>query len=183
MSRLIQALLIAASLTFAAAAPAIAQDLSAEDRATVSARFETLHGMVVGGDMSAAMDMLPPGVIDAMAARYGVTPEQAREAAREVAAQVMSGVEIVDYRVDMDGAEVKRTPDGVLTYLIVPVHMTMRMEGLTAKVTSPSLAFEVDGVWYVMNVDEPEQADLLREVYPEFGGVEFPKGTMEFVEN
>jgi hypothetical protein len=183
MSPLFRALLIAASLAFATAAPALAQDLSAEDRATVSARFETLHDKVVGGDMSAAMDMLPPGVIDAMAARYGVTPEQAREAAREVAAQVMSGVEVTEYRVDVDGAEVKRTPDGTRTYLIVPLHMTMRMPGLTAKAYSPTLAFEVDGVWYMMNVEEAEQAAVLREVYPEFRDVEFPKGTMEIVED
>ena len=182
MSRLFRVVLIAASLVFAAAAPALAQDVSAEDRATVVARFETLHDKVVGGDMSAAMDMLPPGVIDAMAARYGVTPEQAREAAREVAAQVMSDVEVLEYRIDMDGADVRRTPDGARTYLMVPLHMTMRMQGMTVKATSPTLAFEVDGVWYMMNVEEAEQAAVLREVYPEFEGVEFPKGTMEIVE-
>jgi len=183
MSRLFSALLIAASLVFATAAPALAQELSAEDRATVAARFEAQKEMVVGGDMSAAMDMLPPGVIEAMAARYGVTPEQAREAGREAAAQVMSGVEIVDYRIDMDGAEVRRTPDGSRIYLIVPLHMTMTLPGLTARAMSPALAFEVDGAWYVMSVDEPLQAEILSEVYPEFEGVEFPKGTMEIVED
>ncbi|HEV2082849.1 MAG TPA: hypothetical protein VGR32_10410 [Brevundimonas sp.] len=183
MSSLLRAAVLAIGLMLGAAAPVLAQEVSADDRATVTARFETLHDEVVGGDMSAAMDMLPPGVIDAMAARYGVTPEQAREAAREVAAEVMSGVEIVDYRIDMDGAQAMRTPDGARTYLIVPLHMTMRLQGMTVKATSPTLTFEVDDVWYMMNVDEAEQAAVLAEVYPEFRGVDFPKGTMEIVED
>ncbi len=181
MPNLFRALLIALSLTFAAAAPVAAQDVSPQDRATVAARFETQKDKVVAGDMSAAMDMLPPGVIEALAARYGVTPQQARDSARQMAAEVMRDVEVVEYRVDIDGADVRRTPDGTRTYLIVPLYMTLRLPGMTAKATSPALAFEVDGQWYLITVDQPEQADVLAEVYPEFRGVEFPKGTMEVV--
>lgn len=183
MSRRLRMLAIALGVVFATATPAVAQNVSPEDRATVSARFEAVHGEVVGGDMSAAMDMLPPGVIEAMAARYGATPEQAREAARDVAASVMGEVQVVEYRVDMDGAEMKRTPDGARSYLIVPLHMTLRMDGMTVRTLSPTLAFEVDDVWYVMNVEGAEQAAVLVEVYPEFRGVEFPKGTMEILED
>ena len=64
MPNLFRTLLIALSLAFAAAAPVAAQEVSAQDRATVAARFETQKDKVVAGDMSAAMDMLPPGVIE-----------------------------------------------------------------------------------------------------------------------
>lgn len=180
MLRLASALV---TLLLLSAMPAAAQDVTPQDRAQVSALLTGVHDRVVGGDMSAAMDVLPPGVIDAMANRYGVTPEEARQAARDVAAQIMADVEILDYRVDVDGAQVKRTPDGSRTYLMVPLHMTMRTQGIMVKTTSSTLVFQVDGAWYGMSVDGDEQADVLREVYPEFAGVEFPAGTMEIVEN
>ena len=138
MLRLIPA--AAAALVLALAAPAMGQQFSDADRAAVSARLDAVHDQVVAGDMSAAMDVLPPGIIEGIAARYGVTPQQAREAGREAAAAAMDQVEIVEYRIDMDAAEVRLTPDGRRTYVIVPLHMTMRIQNITARALSPVTA-------------------------------------------
>jgi hypothetical protein len=39
-----------------------------------------------------------------------------------------------------------------------------------------------EGVWYIMDVNDPAQADILRQAYPEFEGVTFEPGTMDVIE-
>jgi hypothetical protein len=45
------------------------------------------------------------------------------------------------------------------------------------RVDTQTLAIEDGGEWYLIRVEDAPQQALLREVYPEFVGVEFPAGT------
>jgi hypothetical protein len=133
-----------------------------------------------GGRLGDGVDFLPPPLIQAIATRYGVSVDQARAAARGGIESALEGVTIERGGHDFSRAEIRVTPDGRRTYLLVPMSMVMSSGGLRAASTSQSLMFEDGGQWWIMSVEPGPLADVLVEAYPEFRGVEFPSdGTFE----
>lgn len=170
-----------------ASAPVVAQDapkatLSAADRAGLDARIDQMNGMVEAGQFSAMIEFLPPKVLQTIADAFGVTADEARDASRMVVDEVMSQVAIVDYHIDLAGAETFRTPDGSRLYVIFDISMLMETQGIRVKSVSSNLAFMDDGVWYLMDPSDPAQAGFLRKAYPEFEGVTFAPRTMDVIE-
>ncbi|MDP3401281.1 MAG: hypothetical protein Q8R97_09190 [Brevundimonas sp.] len=170
-----------------AAAPALAQDapkatLSAADRAGLEARIDQMNAMVEAGQYSAMIEFLPPKVLHTIAETFGATADEAREASRLVVDEVMSQVTIIDYHIDLAGAETFVTPDGSRPYVVFDLSMLMETQGIQIKAVSPNIAFMDEGVWYLMDPSDPAQAEFLRKAYPEFEGVTFEPGTMEVIE-
>jgi hypothetical protein len=170
-----------------AAAPALAQDtpkatLSAADRAGLHARIDQMSAMVEAGQYSAMVEFLPPRLIQTIADTFGVTADEAREASLLAVDEIMSEVTILVFDIDRAGAETFVTPDGSRQYVILDLNMLMETQGIRVKAVSPNLAFKDDGVWYMMDVNDPAQAEFLRKAYPEFEGVTFEPGTMDVIE-
>lgn len=186
-TRLLMIAMVVALGSGLAAAPALAQEvpkatLSASDRAGLDARIDQMSGMIEAGQFSAMIEFLPPKVLQTIADTYGVTADEAREASRQMVDELMSQVTIVEYDVDLAGAETFVTPDGSRQYVVLDLNMVMETQGIRVKAVSPNLAFKDDGVWYLMDVNDPAQAEILRQAYPEFEGVTFRPGTMEIIE-
>lgn len=170
-----------------AAAPALAQDapkatLSAADRAGLDARIDQLNGMVEAGQFSAMIEFLPPKVLQTIADTFGITADEAREASVQAVDELMSQVTILAFDIDRAGAETFVTPDGSRQYVVLDLTMLMETQGIQVKAVSPNLAFMDEGIWYIMDVNDPAQADILRQAYPEFEGVTFEPGTMDVIE-
>ncbi len=170
-----------------AAAPVLAQDapkatLSAADRAGLDARIDQLNGIVEAGQFSAMIEFLPPKVLQTIADTYGATVEEAQNASREMVDELMSQVAILAFDIDRAGAQTFVTPDGSRQYVVLDLTMLMETQGIQIKAVSPNLAFMDEGIWYIMDVNDPAQANILREAYPEFEGVTFEPGTMEVIE-
>ncbi len=170
-----------------APAPALAQDapkatLSAADRAGLDARIDQMNGMVEAGQYSAMIEFLPPKVLQTIADTFGVTADEARAASLLAVDELMSQVTILAFDIDRAGAETFVTPDGSRQYVILNLSMLMETQGIRVKAVSPNLAFKDDGVWYLMDVNDPAQAEILRQAYPEFEGVTFEPGTMEIIQ-
>ena len=186
-SRLVMIAMVLTLGSGLAAAPALAQDapkatLSAADRAGLDARIDQLIGMVEAGQYSAMIEFLPPKVVQTIADTFGVTADEAIEASRQMVDEVMSQVTILAFDIDRAGARTFVTPDGSRQYVILDLNMLMETQGIRGKAVSPNLAFEDEGIWYIMDINDPAQANILREAYPEFEGVTFEPGTMEVID-
>jgi len=186
-SRLVMIAMVLTLGSGLAAAPALAQDapkatLSAADRAGLDARIDQLNGMVEAGQFSAMIEFLPPKVLQTIADTFGVTADEAIEASRQMVDEVMNQVTIVAFDIDRVGGRTFVTPDGSRQYVILDLNMLMETQGIRIKAVSPNLAFKDEGVWYIMDVNDPAQANILREAYPEFDGVTFEPGTMEVID-
>ena len=186
-SRLVMIAMVLTLGSGLAAAPALAQDapkatLSAADRAGLDARIDQLIGMVEAGQYSAMIEFLPPKVVQTIADTFGVTADAAIEASRQMVDEVMSQVTILAFDIDRAGARTFVTPDGSRQYVILDLNMLMETQGIRVKAVSPNLAFEDEGIWYIMDINDPAQANILREAYPEFEGVTFEPGTMEVID-
>ena len=171
--------LIAAVVIGLCADHVAAQEIGPDDRAAIAARIDALGQVMSAGDMAGALDVIPPRLLQATAARFGATEEQLRQAFAEAAAGMMAGVAIVSYDMDLDAATTHLTPDGARTYLLVPTETVMEVDGAgRVRAFSQTLAMEEGGQWYLVRVVDPAQRAMLGEVYPEFVGVDFPAGAM-----
>ncbi len=177
---MIHRLLIAAFAWLAVAiGPAAAQQITDQDRAAVQTRIGRLEQIMASGDLAGAMEVVPPRLLRAIAERFGATEAQMLDATREVMRTQLQGVTFVDYRMDLAAAAPTLTPDGSRTYLLIPTTTLMDVQGVgRIRSRNNTLALKDEGEWYLIRVDDAAQVVLIRELWPEFAGVEFPAGTM-----
>jgi hypothetical protein len=168
---------VAALFLAFAAGPVMAQTIDAGDQARIQARIDALGATIRAGDLTGGLDAVPPRLLDAVSARFGVPRDQLEPAMRQVLTTQLQGVTIDDYGMDLAGAETHVSGDR--TWLLIPTWTEMTVEGVgRVRFETRTLALEDDGEWYLVRVEDAPQAAMLREVYPEFAEVEFPAGVV-----
>ena len=144
--------------------------------AKVVSAFETA---IKTPDYQSVVDMLPPKIMSAIAAKANLSVSFMRNAVVGAMASAMAKVSMESFSLDMSGAEYKELGNGN-PYALIPTRTVMSAPdaGRFAQ-TSHTLGVLDDAKWYLMRVSDTKQLTILREVYPEFNGVKFPRGTME----
>jgi hypothetical protein len=146
----------------------------AEARAPLADKVAVLDHAMSTGALGGAMDVLPPRLIDAMSARFELSREQLRQAMVDASAGWADDIERSTFSIDLDRAERRTTPGGGRTYYLAPTETVVKVRGgPTVRSRSHTLVLE-DGGWWLIRVADAQQIALLREVYPEFTGVDFP---------
>ncbi len=163
------------------ATPVFAAEFTDEQLEGLAARIESFDAAMEASDMSEVMDVVPPKVLDKIAANFNVTTEQLIEATQQQMDQVMKDVEIVSFAMDLEAAEFFETADGT-PYALIPTETVMDLgeaAGGRVKATSSTLGLFDEETWYLVRVEDAQQVAILKEVYPAFVDVEFPTGSME----
>lgn len=164
-------------------APAVAQDVSQADRATLEARIAAFDAVVKAGRIGETVDFLPPRLLQSLMAQAGLPEAEFRLAMAAQMAEVFKVVKIVSFGMDMTAAAVATTPDGRRSYMLIPTETVMELpDAGRLRSRSNTIALKDDGQWYVVRVDNEQQILRLRDVYPEFAGVDFPPGSMAAVD-
>lgn len=173
-------LFAAAAVVVSLAAPVLAAEFTDEQLEGLAARIESFDAAMKTSDMSLVMDVVPPKVLDKIAANFNVTTEQLIEATQQQMDQVMKDVEIVSFGMDLEAAEFFETADGT-AYALIPTETVMDMgaAGGKVKATSSTLGLFDEETWYLVRVEDAQQVAIFKEVYPAFADVEFPTGSME----
>lgn len=172
-------------LIMAAFAPASAagQAIGAEDRAAIEARVAAFDRVMSAGRVGDTLDFVPQRLLDAMARNAGVEPEAVRAAFAEEVGKLAHLLKFVSFDMDVGSATSAVTPDGSRGYMLIPTETVIEMPGAgrVRSVTS-TLAMKDGDQWYLVRIEDAEQIVILRKVYPEFTGVEFPAGSITAVE-
>lgn len=171
------------ALALVLAAPAWAQEVTPEQREALSARVEEFSSVMDSGDMAGLLAFTPPPVRATLAEMSGLSEEQLTEAMRQASEAMLAGASIDDFSMDVENATAATTPDGARTYLLVPTTTQITVEGQgSVRTSSQTLALEDEGEWWLVRVEDPQQAMILTQAYPEFAGTTFPQATMEPVQ-
>lgn len=173
-------LFAATALVAALAAPTFAEEFTAEQLEGLETRIESFDAAMKASDMAQVMGVVPPKVLDKIAATFNVTTEQLIEATQQQMDQVLKDVKIVSFGMDLETAEFLETGDGT-PYALIPTETVMDMgeAGGKVKATSSTLGLLDEETWYLVRVEDAQQVAILKEVYPAFADVEFPTGSME----
>jgi hypothetical protein len=179
--RLLARIAAALAIILALAAPALAQEVSAEQKQALVERVDSFHAAMAANDMRAIMGVIPPKVLEKVAGNFGVTVEQLIEATQQQMDEALKTVTIVSFGMDLETAEFFTLADGT-TYALIPSETVIDMgaaAGGKIRATTSTLGL-LDGLtWYLVRIDDAAQVAILKEVYPALADVEFPTGTTE----
>ncbi|MFC7380118.1 hypothetical protein [Brevundimonas sp. GCM10030266] len=168
--------LVAALSIGLSGAPASAQSVTDAQKGQIQARIDELSALISQGDLVGAIDVVPPRLQDAISTRFGIPRDQIKSAMRQAMGAMLDQVQIDRYGMDLAAARTLTTPTGGRTYLLIPTFTEMTVQGAKYRSDTQTLAMADDGQWYLIRVEDAPQQAILRDVYPEFVGVDFPAG-------
>lgn len=173
-------LLLASTIWMALQAAAPASWAQAGE--TLPARVAALEKLVSEGQWGATVDVLPPRMLTAFAARFNIPESAVGPAVDATMSEAMEGNRFVEFGMDLAAAGTLTTPGGERQYVLIPTHTVMRVgEVETVRTDNQTLALQENGQWYLVRIDNEAQVALLKSVYPEFGDVDFPTGTLRSI--
>ena len=128
-------------------------------------------------DMIAVFDALPPRVFSYMAEKNGLSPQKLRTLVAKLTEKLSAS--LVDFEMREDEIEFRELADGTPYALIPTTTIVKAGDGSSVRSVSHTLAVLDGSKWYLLRVNDVQQMKILQAVYPDFTGVEFPRGTME----
>jgi len=175
--RVLSRIAAALALLVALAVPAFAQ--TAEQHEALAARIASFDAAMKASDMPGIMSVVPPKILDKLAATYNVTQQQLIDGMQQQIDEAMKTVTLVSFGMDLDTAEFTTLADGTL-YAMIPTETVMDLgEGGKFKSSAITLGLLDGDTWYLVRAEDPQQGALLKEIYPAFADVTFPAGKME----
>lgn len=159
---------------------AAARVFTDDEKAALQAQIEHFETALQQGDFSFVAGSIPPKVLDHIATKAGVDVATLKSAMQTQMQIALASVKFLDFDMDFDKATYKEAPDGT-PYVLVPSRSLMETKGQKIEAKTSALALIDDGKWYLVRIDDAQQIDIVREVYPSLATVEFPTGTMEAV--
>lgn len=170
-------------LSLCLTAPAFAQ--TDEDRAAAEAAIIQLDTDTRAGNIDGILSVMSPRIMAIMSATAGVEVADLRQSMADQTAQMMAMVVIDDFSLDMENALGSVTETG-RAYFIVSTEMAMTVTNgdRTGRVrtTSDTLAFEDDGDWWLMRIENAYHQQLLVQAYPDLAGLEFAETSFEEIQ-
>lgn len=180
-------LALAFALSLGLAAPALAQQITSPADAVsfsqslaLQTRVMSFDAAMQANDMSTIMGVVPPKILDAIAAQYNVSTTDLIGAMQAQMDEAMKSVKLVSFGMDIEKVEYYRLPDDTL-FAYLPTETVMDLGDAGGKVRAKSTTLGLlDGeTWYLVRVEDPQQVALLKQTYPAFADVTFPTGSME----
>ena len=177
---LLTRLFAALGLVLALTLPVFAQELDDAQRAALVARIESFDAAMKASDMSGVLGVVPPKMLEKIAAANSVTVEQLIAATQDQINEALKSMTIVSFGMDLEAAQFVALADGT-PYALIPTETLMDLGEAGGKYRAKSSTLGLlDGeTWYMVRVEDPQQVALLKEVYPGFADVVFPTGSME----
>ncbi|GAA2849191.1 hypothetical protein EDC40_101225 [Aminobacter aminovorans] len=126
-------------------------------------------------------DVTPPRLVDHLAKTAQMEPGELRRAMVEQMKVALAAVRIESFSFDMAKAEYRELSGGH-PYALVPTELiAVDPNGVRTRFRSQTLALLDGNSWYLIRLQEAQHLLLLQKAYPEFTGVEFPRGSMELL--
>ena len=170
-----RAFLFAVFLAFSMAA-AQGEPLSADEQASLNATRTQFIEALQTKDFGIIVSVIPPRVLNHIAASAGATPAQLLAELPKIMKQTMINVsfgttEIVTEDLDatkevFEGAE--------YAWGFAPSTFEMTVNGQKLRSVGQTLVLQDAGKWYLVRTSEADKVALMRTIYPFFAEVDFP---------
>ena len=160
-----------------------ARTVTAAETASLEQTVANFNAAMTANDFVTVAKVIPPKVLAFIAKSANVDVEALNKIIIEQMAKALADVKITTFSMDLLTAEHRELADGT-PYVLVPTETVIALpDGSKTRVKSSTLALLDENVWYLLRVSDAQQLQILRQVYPQFVGVEFPAGSMEAVED
>lgn len=121
-------------------------------------------------------------MITAIATRGGIQERTLRREMAKATREATREVKVVSFNMALEQAKFLTTDAGRAYGLIPTQTVVQRPDGTrTLQSDNTTLTLEDGGIWYLIRIEDDRQINLLREIYPDFDAVTFPKGTTKVI--
>lgn len=173
--------LTAFALFLLAVLPAAAEITSAQ-KEQLAERITAFDVAIRANDVAEILKVTPPKIYEFLSEQAGMPVAELQKLVIEQMGEVMKDVEIQELSMDTGQTEYLTTPDGT-DYALVPSYFVMSTPEIgTIETKSHTLALRDNDQWYLLRIDNPQQLLIMKQVYPSFTNVEFPRGSVKTVE-
>ena len=155
-----------------------ARSLTEAETASLAATVGVFDAAMRSNDLGAVVETIPPRVLEHIAAGAGVGVDELRGLLIKQMGEILAQATIDSFGMDLAKAEHRELEDGT-PFALIPTETVMTIDGSKTAMRSHTLALLDEGNWYLVRVSDAKQLEILRQVYPEYVGVEFPRGSME----
>lgn len=152
------ALLAGASVAFA--------EVTETERQALGERIDAFVDHLEAGENAEMLEMMPPGLWAEMAERAGAPVDAVKDAVIGQMVVAMEDVSIEDMTHDMADADFGTT-GAERDWATVPVTMTVVVGEESMRVDSAIVGLVDEETWYLVRIDNRQQADLLHAAYPD----------------
>jgi hypothetical protein len=174
--------IVAVVVLLLAAGAVFARPLTDAERSALEAKVAAFDAAMRASDYETVVKIIPPRIMAHIAGQAGVDVDALRAVIVEQMKAALDEVKLVSFGMDVANAGHQELPGGE-PYALIPTE-TVIDTGASGKfrTKSDTLALLDGGTWYLLRVSEAEQVAIMRQVYPEFAGIEFPAGSTEAME-
>jgi hypothetical protein len=171
-------IVVALALVFASGIVA-ARSLTDAERSGLADTVATFDASMHGADYAAVSKTIPPKVLAYIAGKGGIDVDKLREIMIEQMTKALAEVKLEAFSMDLANADYRELPTGE-PYVLIPTETIMDAgDKGRFKAKAQTLALIDEGKWYLLRVNEDKQVEIMRQVYPQFVGVEFDSGSVE----
>lgn len=158
-----------------------ADTFSNEEMVSLTQKADDLEKAISANDSVQLAHGIPPKIWNFILDKSNLTDAQLVESIRLSMQKAAETVTISSFKTDVEHATAKQLSDG-FRYMLVPTDTYLTIVGAGKVVVhAQTLAFIDSGKWYLVRISDPQQAAILKLVYPNFKDVEFSKSITENV--
>lgn len=132
------------------------------------------------GDIDTVMSLVPEKVFGQMANEMELTPEHLTSLVVEQMKTVLADVNIVEFDMQTTELSIEETSNGI-AYVFLPTRTVVDVQGTKVEAKSHTLALRDGKEWRLVRVEDSIQLRVLRDVYPGFAEIKFPKNTIKLL--
>lgn len=166
----VAALLVAFALTPIAQAAA----LSPEQETGLAARIDSFEAALMATDMAAAIAVVPPKVVEHVAAKHNVTVAEVVSAGQAQLERTFGQAKLLAVELAYEPERLVILPEQ-LAFVTLPTRLKVDLgaNGGIITATSQTLGLLDGDTWYLVSLDNAEQVDVLRQLYPALAEIDF----------
>jgi hypothetical protein len=179
--RIIRQLIVAAFALILAVEMASARSLTDDESRSLADTVAAFDAAMRDSDYETVGKTVPPKILGHIAKSAGIEIEALRKVMMDQMKSMLLTVKIGSFDMDLPKAEHRELSSGE-AYVLIPTETVIEAaDGSRTRSKSHTLALLDGGIWYLLRVNDPQQVEIMRQVYPDFVGVEFPQGSTEAV--
>ncbi len=158
------------------ASPCAAEPLTPVQQLTLDQTRDRFAAAMQERDYGILVEVIPPKLVNHIAASAGVTEAELHVALTQVLVQTMNDVTFTKMDMVTEGLEASSLEHDGEAYVwgFAPTYIEMIYAGQNFEVDEYTLVLLEAGVWYLIRTSEAEKIAMLRSIYPFFNDVVFP---------
>jgi ketosteroid isomerase-like protein len=164
---------ILAAAAFATALPLSALAFDNSDRAAVQAVTQSFAQNLRAKNFEGVLNAMPPKILNYMSQQTGIP---ANELAGTLARQMsvfMGDVTVERFNMNMNRMATGTTNDGI-DFAFIPTRTTVKGPEGRQTTNTQTLALQDGGQWYLVRIEQAQQYEIVKAVYPGFANVRLP---------